>query len=892
MTVSATGVQYDGHHPFFTDERILDILREISGKEYRRNGVVLKPAGEFPWEHRDYIFEQEGYPHLAARIYNNHGRRGFEYFARKLDKPVKRIRQSRAGLKDPGNLRRAYLRLTRYAMYDRETGKMIKPPHIGPSAEHLRRGSTYATAVYRALRDLGNGSLNRARRKLRLKQRTTRGGKWKDWGSWAYQFLELADNPLYDKTGKKIKEPGVEPSGTQLIASGHSGFYHAAFSHYGGYENAKRRARKLAVEDMPSFLKFVETNERAKDLVTVFYDQENPAELALGRALAAAFPRHFVKKPDFLDAEQLRSYQRGQSTLEDIARVAYLGANDEALRDVIVNMARDKTFNSLGEHPTEEQIAERYNFVVESERQATDPHFRRLFTAIKQEFDAFNRMRSKFYSYMNAAKGQDPAFQPHELKFGQLYGAFSSYWRGRMLHSDVAGFGKTAQEIAAKIMHDIADGKMPEIVFGPNSAKPVWEREVRHDYPRPNILVVNSYDDATLAAMGGQDFVFLNYDSLSSPHTREKIARKLREMRRVRIVLDESQLLKGSRTTRFRLVKPMLDRTASVDLVSFTPFDSLPDAYVTVSVLEPEKYPTPEDARKAFIADPLVFHTVLSRHMTRRGVEDLPDVPRYPVELSPQELEAYSRILAVDFDKGQLKLDQLRKAVINPALLDREFLDDETLWRALQTTTPAKFLAIDRILEGMEPDAKAVIFSSYLRRGVMEELQRRYAGLGALRIDGTVPYGYRNRSNQREEIRQWWLNNKANRILIVNEAAAESLSLAYYGGRTHSINLDMPPSSITFVQYVTRETRSGNTNVVYYNLAAEYPYHPLGSVDDGLTELVQKKLEGNRILLGGGRLTEDGRHVLSGVPLYRQKPVAARLWTPEQQEARRMEKAA
>ncbi len=894
MTISIHGIRYDGHHPFYTERRMTDIISAVCEREYRNNGTVIKPAGKFPWKNRDYIFAAEGYQHLPAYIYRKFTQ-GFEYFARKLGYQVKRVQTSRKSLKDPERLLLAYSRLTEHAMYKRDTDKMIKPPGVEPAVWQLRSGSVYAVAVYNAMRDLGDGSLNRARKKLGLKERTAKGGKWKDWEAFSGRMKEIKGNALYHaKTGTKIKDEGIAPSGPQLAASGNSGIYHAAFRYHGSYDKAKKRLGWTIVKDMPSFMEFLETNEGARELVGLFYTKENLEDLALARALAAAFPDNFTGKADFIDSERLLHYKRGQPTLREVSKVADIASKNELLSDIVLNMARDATFGILGENPTEEQIDKIYGMTCEREREESDPRFRWLLTQVREEFDAFLGVKARYNSSIRAAKEQDQTFQPHELTFGQLYGAFSSYWRGRrMLHADVAGYGKTAQAIAAKIMQEIRDGKMPTIVFGPNSAKQVWEDEANKNYPAPEMLIVNSYDDKTLAAINGQDFAVLNYDALSSSHTREKVAQTLSGIKKFEVVLDESQLLKGSKTTRYRMIKPMLDRAAGVHLVSFTPFDSLPDAYVAISILEPDKYPTPENARKAFVADPLVLHAVISRHMTRRGVEELPDVEKIPVKLSQQELEAYLHLLAFDYkDTGQMKLDQLRKAAINPALVDSKYLNSESLWKMLQTTIPAKYLAIDRILEGMEPDAKAIIFSSYLRRGVMKELEKRYAHLGALRIDSTIPYGYRNKDNRREEVRRWFLENKSNRVLVTNETAGESLSLAYYDGKTHFIFLDIPPSLIRYIQAITREWRRGNKYVVFYNLVAVYPEHPLGSIDEGLTELIRKKLEANRILLDGGRLSEDGKRLLSGLPLYKHRPVAERLWTPEQVEKRKARKVA
>lgn len=899
------GVDYAKGRPFWTDERIEEGFRYVTEVEIvTADGRVLKSEGKTPTYH---LLDSMGpeYTGLSSAI----GTRGGIYHWRRRIKKEDSDRREDYSLKEKEALMEAMDPLVQASvLINPKTSRVVKKKSRKvPTQRQLYLSGNYTllNAAY-----AWHSGINGVRQYYGETAVERKKPKWKPWENAASALQELTEMEFY-RGGKKIKEAGENPGPWQLRNFGsiravrpsqgevdlekYVGLDTGLYRYHGGIVKALNRlpsSQGEIINDMPSFLAELETNERVEELVRSFYTEEHLAEYALARALAARFPSNFTGKPDFIEPEKLRKYKGENPTMADVLKVVDVADKDRFLSIIILNMARDRTFGSLGENPTEDKINEAYKMAREREETETDSQRRKLLAIIRQEFDSFMEVRSRYDDYIRAAKERDPTFQPHQLTFGQMYGAFSSWWRqGRMLFGDVAGYGKTAQEIAAKIIREIYHGKKPTIVFGPNSAKEVWREEMQHDYPEPRIRIVNSYDDETLDGLEQQDVVVFTYEAAGSPHTRRKVIQRLGELRSLEIVLDEAQALKGFKTRRFRTLKPQLDRAAAVDLVSFTPFETMKDVYATLSILEPEAYPTPQHAERAFLRDPLVLHAAVSAHMLRRGVQKLPPAEYVAVELSPQELDAYSKILTVDYgNDAQAKFNQLMKVVTNPVLVEPEFLGSEALQKALQGTVPAKFLAVDRILQGMKPDEKAVIFSPYLRRGVMEEMQRRYAEYGALRIDGTVPYGYRNSINQREEIRQWWLGNDTNRVLIINEASAESLSLAYFGGRTHGIFLGMPTSVIEFMQFLTREMRSGNKDVVFYNLAAQYPGHPLGSVDEGLTELIGKKLEVNRVLLEGGRLAEDGRTLLSDIPHYRQRPVAARLWTPEQLEARAKKK--
>ncbi len=475
--------------------------------------------------------------------------------------------------------------------------------------------------------------------------------------------------------------------------------------------------------------------------------------------------------------------------------------------------------------------------------------------------------------------------------YQQEWGSFSVLNRGRLLIADEGGYGKTIQAIDAKkeIELDIKR-RIKSLVICPNSAREHWQREIVSNHSNERVAILDSYDPESLEGVRDQDFVIINYESLGNKHTRDKVSQTLLDMGFEYVVLDEAHHVNNPDPNVFRYqhTREFIDqgRAQYVALVTATPGETIEDYYTIVSMLNPWDYPTPTEVRKQYKRDYALIHTALNSQMLRRSADKKSPEPfPYPVTLTGDQEAVYTSILETEDIDPTTKLDELRKAVLDPSLVNPDLIQDPKLRKRLPNMESAKYLELDKELARVvEKGEKAVVFTSRFVEGVTRKLEERYKNYGALRIDGTVHARYGGEESLREGIRARFQTDPNHKVLITTPGTmGESISLT---GASYVIFLDLPYERRNFYQCIKRidRVREQQKDVFVALLEAEYFQHPRGSIDVGIKELLDEKEKVFDIIMNGLRelSVEEGR-LVSGTTVILQQPLIRRLFTTRQQ---------
>lgn len=475
--------------------------------------------------------------------------------------------------------------------------------------------------------------------------------------------------------------------------------------------------------------------------------------------------------------------------------------------------------------------------------------------------------------------------------YQQEYGAFSVLNRGRLLIADEGGYGKTIQAVDAKKLIELDTGRqVKSLVICPNSAREHWREEITSNHPNERVVILDSYDPEGIESVRDHDFVIINYESLGNKHTRNKVSQALLDMGFEYVVLDEAHHVDNPETFRYEHTREFVnpERAQYVALVTATPGETIEDYYTIVSMLNPWDYSTPDEVRRRYKRDYALIHTALNSQMLRRSADKKSPEPfPFPVTLTGDQEAVYTAVLETEDIDPTTKLDELRKATLDPSLVNPDLIEDPELRKRLPYIESAKYLDLDKELARIvERGEKAVVFTSRFVEGVTRKLEERYKNYGALRIDGSgdVPASYGGKESVREEVRRLFQTNPDHKVLITTpKTMGESISLT---AASYVIFLDLPYERRNFYQCIKRidRAREQQKDVFVAVFEAEYLQHPRGSIDIGIKELLDEKEKVFDIIMNGlrGLSVEEGK-LVSGPTVILQQPIIRRLFTTRQQ---------
>ncbi len=291
----------------------------------------------------------------------------------------------------------------------------------------------------------------------------------------------------------------------------------------------------------------------------------------------------------------------------------------------------------------------------------------------------------------------------------------------------------------------------------------------------------------------------------------------------------------------------------------------------------------PQVIRDTYWRHPTLIRAVLGRRKLRRDmadITDLPEIHRYPpglkgtIELTPEQQAVYNTIYENDELDGAYKLQQLRKALTDPSLVNPDLLPEDLRERA-EHMDSVKYKALDKIIKKrIAKGEKVVVFSPMFkagldkRLGVVKKLQERYKEYGALRTDGDI-----RGSEKKEKIRKMFQKNPENKVLIATDVASEGISLT---AASTVVFLDEPYSPGDRSQMVKRVHRPGQEKEVdIISLAIA------DTVDDGMLELLYLKQEAIDFMEKGMRLRPEHIDAMGQKPSS-SRPLTDREYTPQQ----------
>lgn len=452
----------------------------------------------------------------------------------------------------------------------------------------------------------------------------------------------------------------------------------------------------------------------------------------------------------------------------------------------------------------------------------------------------------------------------------------------RVLIADEMGTGKTAQALAAKIeLENRLGRKVRTLVVAPSpEVRGLWETRTKSEYLTPErarkVDVLNvSLDDIDLSddsykqKIDKSDFVVVDYHALSfndnptmiglvkskeahedyhgfsfndiaTNHNRQRTLKKwLLESGFEYVILDEAHNIKNfASSSRHGNTKEISDKAEYLALLSGTCAPNhIRDFYSLIALLKPKRTVEIDGKKKtvgyssaAKVAiehsrNPAVIGAVLRslsldrrmesimRHLT--NVEDKP----YYIEMGAAQRRAYESVLEDDTLLGLQKVQMLKKALLNPALVDSSYGDEDGR---------CKFEALNDIIKNLPKDEKIVVYSPDLRRGIFDVLQTEYASQGVLILDGDPA-----RKKQRGATIKKFQTDPKCRVLLMNDVAGEGICLT---AANNLIFLDEPFSPGERKQVIGRLCRPGQKKKVKIRTL-----HVKDTIDDGIREYVDKK---------------------------------------------------
>jgi SNF2 family DNA or RNA helicase len=388
---------------------------------------------------------------------------------------------------------------------------------------------------------------------------------------------------------------------------------------------------------------------------------------------------------------------------------------------------------------------------------------------------------------------------------------------------DEQGAGKTVSAIFAWDALSAQDTVDFALIVSPKSMVPEWARDFarfRGDmYSLGTATGTMSEKLAALRAM--PDVLITNFDTaITLEH--QLIAHLRRMDGRALLIVDESFFVKNRDANRTRALRRIREWCGRAFVLCGTPAPNaardvveqfnLADFGVTFGSVR-----IPEDREEAHA---VVEATLRERGAYRRSLKQdvLPTLPTKSFDIVNLELAPIQQ-LAYDAARADLILD-LRQTS------DDEFGRRLTSFMARRATllqicsnptriiegygeTPAKLLALDRLLSDWVDSRgeKVVIWSSY--RASLEAIATRYSRLGLVRYDGSVP----DVAARREAVRSF--QEDADTMVFLGNPAAAGAGLTLHAARI-AVYESLTNQAAHYLQSLDRIHRRGQEREVSY----------------------------------------------------------------------------
>lgn len=441
----------------------------------------------------------------------------------------------------------------------------------------------------------------------------------------------------------------------------------------------------------------------------------------------------------------------------------------------------------------------------------------------------------------------------------------------RIFIADDMGVGKTAQAIGGKLeIENRTKRRVRTYVICPNSAMDVvWSPRI-NEYctkdRRGKILIARNYSDKEIKEISNADWIILNWEALArtgnQKHGPAKFFKALLAQMQsdtargvtCYVVFDEVHNAKSFEEEKqlSANVISLAKATEYLCCLSGTPIPNwLKDIFMAMAILRPDLFNyDPRQAAAAFREDPGIIRAVFkscSLRRTQAQVEKLPPLSEEInwVRISPEQKRIYDYIYGDYTLPGGQKLMLLKKALLDPRLINPKYLGP--LAPHAKNVEPSKYMTLDQIVNDVcvKKNEKIVIFSPLFREGVLDVLEKRYAHLGVVRLDGSVS----SKNGERKRLIDRFQKDSSIRVCLANDVVVEGISLTA-AIRVQFIDNPYDPGSRD--QFKTRVHRRGQKKPVTVGTCAVK-----GTVDEGTIEFLRLKTEAIRILIEDGQMPDS-----------------------------------
>jgi SNF2 family DNA or RNA helicase len=415
---------------------------------------------------------------------------------------------------------------------------------------------------------------------------------------------------------------------------------------------------------------------------------------------------------------------------------------------------------------------------------------------------------------------------------------------------DEQGTGKTVTLIAAfdlLVERQITDTLL---VVAPKSMVAEWREEFsRFTGDLYKVVVAEGDRRAKAQALfSGADVVVVNYETLLT--LGDELVRLARRTR-LALAIDESFNVKNPEASRSQAATRLREWCTQAFVLCGTPapnsaadivgqFDLVDFGYTFTGL----KLDKDRSVAAVQVRDRLEQRGLYVRNVKTVVLPDLPpkSFTEVEVDLAPQQRAAYD-------------------AALDDLILDLNRVDDETYARQIQSflerraallricadpapliagydEIPAKIVVLDDLLGHLvgELDEKVVVWSFY--RSSLDRIAARYAGMGLVRIDGSVS----DPAERRQAVRQFQEDPSVS-IFLGNPAAAGA-GLTLHSAR-YAVYESLSNQAAHYLQSLDRIHRRGQTrDVRYVTLLAR------GTVEEVEYTRLRQKADAQADLLG------------------------------------------
>ncbi len=439
----------------------------------------------------------------------------------------------------------------------------------------------------------------------------------------------------------------------------------------------------------------------------------------------------------------------------------------------------------------------------------------------------------------------------------QIEGALFAVRAGRALIGDEMGLGKTVQAIAAMELFARHFGVTRVLIVCPTSLKHQWKREIAK-FAERDVQVIGGLRAARQAVYGQEAFCKItNYETLARDS--DLILNWAPDM----VIVDEAQRIKNWNTIAARALKRIVSPYALV--LTGTPLENRLEELISIVQFVDQHCLGPtwrllHEHQRRDDHGRVIGYRQLDRigatlepiMLRRRKAQVLAQLPPRVdntlfVPLTPQQRmhhdengDIVARIVhrwrrsgyISDADQKRLTcaLQNMRMSCNSTFLLDHttdfSHKPDELV------------TLLDDILE--QPEAKAVVFSQWLRTHELIARRLNTRGWGHVLFHGGVP------GEQRSALVDRFNTDPECRLFLSTDAGGVGLNLQHAAACI--VNMDMPWNPAVLEQRIGRVYRMGQTkSVQVVNFVAQ------GSIEEGMLSLLAFKKSLFAGVLDGGQ---------------------------------------